>query len=366
MTILGGLFPRESRWGSVWDSYSDPGWGPSWNDSWFSSPSKSSQSSEPSKVIEIPIQIIRSGNSANQDLRQSGCHVEWSDSDSGNYDGDMNWNSYSGRPRKRRSDTDRQTPPKLRSSKGALKPEVIEIDSDSPKKNIHLSSSGYKVPSSSTASASLARRGLAPFKERDNKLDFIICDSDTENEINETSNYSVYQYLKGFLGSTGRQIDSIRGDGNCFFRALSKVIYGSQLFHNDVRQAVVDVIAKYPKRFEAFTDGNISDHIRKMREDKTWATQTEIYAAATLLNRDIYILSADQTGEMYRWLLFKPQFKYNASATGCKCYITLCHTHGNHYDRIAACESSCNCSLPPPEMSGVKGSVDLTDENEIV
>lgn len=198
------------------------------------------------------------------------------------------------------------------------------------------------------------------------KPDYVLCDSDIENDINDTSNYSVYEYLKAFLSSTGRQIDSMRGDGNCFFRALSKVIYGNQTFYNDIRQAVVDVLEEHPKKFEAFADGPVSQHIKDMREDKTWATQTEIYAAATLLNRDIYILSPDQTGDTYRWLLFKPQFKYNSNVAGCQCYITICHTHGNHYDRIAARKAKCNCDHEPPEMSGVKESVDLTNEDEIV
>lgn len=187
-----------------------------------------------------------------------------------------------------------------------------------------------------------------------------------EKEINDTCSYSVYEYLKAFLASSGRQIDSIKGDGNCFFRALSKQIYGNQNFYDDVRQAVVDVLAKHPKKFEAFTDGPITKHVEEMRKDKTWATQTEIYAAATLLNRDIYILSPDQTGDTYRWLLFQPQVKYNSNHTGCKCYITICHTHGNHYDRIAPIKGKCNCELKPPVMTGVKGEVDLTFEDEIV
>jgi len=193
-------------------------------------------------------------------------------------------------------------------------------------------------------------------------------DLDRESEINETSNYAIYDYLKGFLASQGRQIDAITGDGNCFFRALSKIIYGNQSFFNEVRQAVVDVISRHPKKFEVYADGPISDHILDMRQDKTWATQTEIYAAATLLNRDIYILSPDQTGETYRWLVFKPllRVRKNNNVSGCDCCITICHTHGNHYDRIAPISGKCNCELGPPEMQGVQDNVDLTAEDEIV
>ena len=41
----------------------------------------------------------------------------------------------------------------------------------------------------------------------------------------------------------------------------------------------------------------------------TWATQVEIYAMDTMLQRGIYILSP--CGEDYRWLMFKPQFAHN-------------------------------------------------------
>ena len=192
-------------------------------------------------------------------------------------------------------------------------------------------------------------------------------DKEDENEINEITSYDVYKHLKSMLQKYGRCIDEMRGDGNCFFRALSKVVYGRQKFYDDIRQAVVDLIEKYPKKFEAVTDGPVSSHISDMRQDKTWATQTEIYAAATLLGRPIYILSPDQTGENYRWLLFSPLFKYNTGEVDDPCYITICHTHGNHYDRVAPLTGKCNCGLDPPELSGVTDSVDLTvDENEIV
>jgi len=190
---------------------------------------------------------------------------------------------------------------------------------------------------------------------------------DEENQINEITSYDVYKHLKTLLQKSERCIDEMKGDGNCFFRALSKVVFSNQRFYDDIRQSLVDLIEKYPRKFEAVTDGPVSSHIHDMRQDKTWATQTEIYAAATLFGRSIYVLSPDQTGEIYRWLLFSPLFKYHTGKLNDPCYITICHTHGNHYDRIAPLKGKCNCELKPPELSGIKDSVDLTvDENEIV
>ncbi|KAL3886716.1 hypothetical protein ACJMK2_026694 [Sinanodonta woodiana] len=191
---------------------------------------------------------------------------------------------------------------------------------------------------------------------------------ENEKEINGTPpGYTIYSYLSELLMQTGRQIDYIRGDGNCFFRALSKVIYGTESCHKQIREAVVDVIQKYPKKFEAYLDldgGGIRNHTQEMRQLGTWATQTEIYAAATLLQRDIYVLSPDPGGDNYKWLLFTPMFQYSGDISNHPCFITLCHTNGNHYDRVATIEGKCNCNIDPPELSGINASVDL--ESEIV
>lgn len=188
---------------------------------------------------------------------------------------------------------------------------------------------------------------------------------DSINRVTPTPSYPVYRYLKSQLASDGRQIDYIRGDGNCFFRALSKEIYDSEEFHEDVRQAVVDLVEKFPREFEQFLDAGTQmlDHINEMRKTSTWASSAEIYAAATLLQRDIYVLSPDHSGDAYNWMLFKPRFTYTRDTSYHPCFITLCHTHGNHYDRITPNLGKCNCDYEPPALSGVSAYVDLTGKD---
>ncbi|XP_041373010.1 uncharacterized protein LOC121386243 [Gigantopelta aegis] len=180
--------------------------------------------------------------------------------------------------------------------------------------------------------------------------------------ITDTPSYPVYGSLKQRLKVDGRQIDYIRGDGNCFFRALSKEIYGSEEFHDDIRQAVVDLVEKYAGDFKQFlfTETNLDDHIEEMRKASTWASTMEIYAAATLLQRDIFILSPDHTGDLYNWMLFSPRFVYNRTMTYHPCHIAMCHTHGNHYDRITQIEGDCNCGVETPTLAGKTDYVDLT------
>ena len=319
-------------------------------------------------VYEIPIQYEGSRRHAFQEPLYENHYYDFSDESS---DSDTefypdpysyNWNNNGSRMRRKRRRGESQNP-KLISSEDSLLQETlqkaIEVDSDDESKSTNTDRklrSGKVLKTDDNQSNGSFKSAL---RSHTNEL---------EKQINDTSSYEVYNYLKALLLSTDRQIDAIKGDGNCFFRALSKVVYGAQGFYDEIRQAIVDVMEKHPKRFEQFADEPMKNHIADMRLDKMWATQTEIYAAATLLQRDIYILSPDQRkADSYRWLLFSPQFCYSSDIESCRCYVTLCHTHGNHYDRIAPTGSRCNCDLPPPEMSGVKGSIDLTtDENEIV
>lgn len=306
------------------------------------------------QIREIPIQLV-------------GHDYKW---EGGTYDSDLdiwNMNNSSNLQRKplRRSQRQQTVPSSQRMEDINLEESVSTRHPSAGNPHKILKLADTKVEEQAAAAKPVEDDLESDVKR---KRSTVYDDSDDENEINETNSYEVYDYLKVLLASTGRQIDCIRGDGNCFFRALSKIIYGNQSFYNEVRQAVVDMIEKNPKKFEAFTDKPVDAHIKDMREDKTWATQTEIYAAATLLNKDIYMLSPVQFGETYKWLLFSPRFKYKSDLLNCPCYITLCHTHGNHYDRIAPLDGKkkCNCHLDPPTLSGTVASVDLTDENEIV
>ena len=237
------------------------------------------------------------------------------------------------------------------------------------------------------------------------------------------------------LASIGRQVDYIRGDGNCFFRALSKEMYGSEEFHAEWREAVCDVIGRHPLVFSQYVDASsVGSHVQDMRAAGTWATTCEIYATATLLRREVYVLAPSPPspcsgpsprpnpgcaeeeeegggGAHYTWLLFSPRSLSGASAGGSlsrltanngagqypdddpagddrggeggpgglggpgspprdhddevhPCYLTLCHTNGNHYDRITPVFARCNCELPPPCLNGVSVLLDLTASDE--
>ena len=101
--------------------------------------------------------------------------------------------------------------------------------------------------------------------------------------------------------SAPRQTETISGDGNCFFRALSLEVAGSQDFHEEIRCAVVETIKHNKDVFGRYTGMNTEEYLKstKMEENGIWATDTEIMAASFLLNTTISVYT--QSGNERRW-----------------------------------------------------------------
>lgn len=199
-----------------------------------------------------------------------------------------------------------------------------------------------------------------------------VCCHPGPTDVTEAPSYPIYDYLMPKLTAQDRQIDYIRGDGNCFFRAISKDVYGTEDFHAECRQAVCDLIESHPDHFRQYIDdSSVAAHVAVMRAKTTWATTCEIYAAATLLGREIYVLAPSPSSNTeYHWLLFSPRSLKEAAigqsvrrgkeGDAQPCYVTLCNTNANHYDRITPITARCNCQLAPPSLNGKSMVLDLT------
>jgi hypothetical protein len=90
---------------------------------------------------------------------------------------------------------------------------------------------------------------------------------------------------------------NVQGGGNCLFRAVSVNVCGHENQHGELRCAVANHMPKCkPVRN---LSGNDTDSLRKcqqradaMRQDKIWAGEDVILAAADYLPRDIHVFSA--------------------------------------------------------------------------
>ncbi|XP_041451479.1 uncharacterized protein LOC121405017 [Drosophila obscura] len=81
----------------------------------------------------------------------------------------------------------------------------------------------------------------------------------------------------------------IRGDGNCLFRAISFILYGSQLLHKTVRQSIVRQVVGNWRELEVLTSNERGDnysclhaYTTEMMTDGTFGGLCELSAAGDL------------------------------------------------------------------------------------
>ena len=131
----------------------------------------------------------------------------------------------------------------------------------------------------------------------------------------------------------------IKGDGNCFFRAISCCVPKSENNHEEIRQATCSFMLENENMFKSLQRNmNISmnEYLQRSntRESGTWATELEIIAVATMLKINIYTYS---TG---RWLLYSETL-VNHDCTNNRESIFLHHINENHYNVVSEkCQNS--------------------------
>lgn len=129
------------------------------------------------------------------------------------------------------------------------------------------------------------------------------------------------------------QCQQVKGDGNCFFRAVSYCVFGSEENHEQIRQATCRYLLKNEYQFKSFQRNvgiSMNDYLimSKMTESGTWATELEIFGVARLLNIDVYTFSCGQ------WLLYSGRQVYGESAIK-RGSIFLHHLNDNHYNALS-------------------------------
>ena len=100
---------------------------------------------------------------------------------------------------------------------------------------------------------------------------------------------------------------TIKSDGNCFFRALSHQLTGFEDGHMVLRELIIDYISINREIYEIAIDKQHfrcwNDFIHQMRQPGTFADEIALAASVLFLRRDIII---HQRGQ--RPLIFKSSF----------------------------------------------------------
>lgn len=134
-------------------------------------------------------------------------------------------------------------------------------------------------------------------QNRDDNLKFHPVDSEWQTDKASSLKLSITKITetkatdKTSLTNPLQVIDTV-GDGNCFFRAISIVLTGTEENHMLVRKQLINfmTINQVVKDFVAEDIANYVNRT-KMDENKTWATDVEIFAMAIYLKTDIVVFS---------------------------------------------------------------------------
>ncbi|XP_050957725.1 LOW QUALITY PROTEIN: uncharacterized protein LOC127158760, partial [Labeo rohita] len=131
----------------------------------------------------------------------------------------------------------------------------------------------------------------------------------------------------GLLGVPCKN-DSIVADGNCFFRAISQAVTGTQKYHRKIRLAVVQQLEKDSVKYQNILRteySSVSEYINKskIRHVNTWATEVEIQATADYLGINVFTFFDG------RWLKYTCNSKLLSNQS-----IYLENCNGNHYETV--------------------------------
>ena len=118
-----------------------------------------------------------------------------------------------------------------------------------------------------------------------------------------------YTQLNDIVQQYSRRIHRVAPDGNCLFRGLSHQAFGDQMYHTQIRKAIVTQISNNLEKYQPFYIGRnpFHEHVGSMYKDGTWGTQLEIQAAADCFRLPIYELIYNSTTNCHKWIAFKPR-----------------------------------------------------------
>ena len=149
--------------------------------------------------------------------------------------------------------------------------------------------------------------------------------------------------MKCNLDADHQNIVNVAGDGNCYFRCLSLWLFGSELYHKQLRFHVIKYIYDHKDDFLNLLHPNITmdEYVtQKYRTDcdsVTYATHVEIVAAAWILNQSVFVYS--MYGINLAWQEFKP---INAVHNLSSSYMKIANT-GDHYMLIIPSKNAIAC-----------------------
>lgn len=171
----------------------------------------------------------------------------------------------------------------------------------------------------------------------------------TDIPIPDDSGYAV---LIPFLQQQSRAVQSVLGDGNCLFRALSIQLTGVQDHNLELRKAIAlfeqrnETVFKRLHESIARSQSPFSDHIQNIKKSCTWGTTVEILAASSFFQVDVYVASDTYHQGKVSWIKYSPRVSPASLTVELKGFtlgshlnmrnewIEILHVSHSHFDAI--------------------------------
>ena len=115
--------------------------------------------------------------------------------------------------------------------------------------------------------------------------------------------------LRPFLNKQGREIARVLGDGNCLFRAISKAICNTEDYHLNLRKAQfeADNDTVFRSVHETVHKTQFDTHVKNIKKQYIWGTNTEITAVATLFQVEVYVATNYYRPGVPMWIKYTPK-----------------------------------------------------------
>ena len=83
----------------------------------------------------------------------------------------------------------------------------------------------------------------------------------------------------------------VRGDENCFFRAIAHQLCYNEFHHEQIRQSAVKEVIENPERYRNFVTEGLDKYVSSLSTNREWANNTAIQATAKALGISIEIIN---------------------------------------------------------------------------
>ena len=120
----------------------------------------------------------------------------------------------------------------------------------------------------------------------------------------EKKENQLFSNLRKQLRERNLKLVNVRGDRNCFFRAIAHQLYDDESQHQKVREEGVQEVIKNSNLYGNFVAGSFDKYVSNLSTDREWADSAAIQATSNVFRISIEILNASERIPSYTILPF--------------------------------------------------------------